>query len=181
MDVVESLKTVSEASNMPLTLLGLLSRRLRKTTVCGDLMWWQIDSHVAHLVDILSKAERIKGTPVPLSYSRHASRFVTVYAFTLPMALNSFDNLVLLPLTVGFVAWVIFATEEITSIIEQPFGRGLVDDPDKPSRDQIEVLPLGRYCAEIAADVAGFSKSPRGVTSMPGAEVNEQLLFDEAA
>ena len=71
------------------------------------------------------QAERIKGTPVPLSYSRHTSRFFSadtftsphlspplppsphrsrffsIYTFTLPLALCEHIDLWLLPPTVG--------------------------------------------------------------------------------
>ena len=53
------------------------------------------------LICLLGKAERIKGTPVPLSYSRHTSRFFSVYTFTLPLALCEHIDLWLLPPTVG--------------------------------------------------------------------------------
>ena len=102
-----------------------------------------------------------------------------VYAFTLPLALASFSdqNLLLLPPVVAVVAWVLFATEEIGHIIEDPFGRGLAPDPDNPAASdipgssQLEVLPLGRYCAEIAADVSmlAFSIEDRSIEEMPGA------------
>jgi len=114
------------------------------------------------------------GVPIP-------SRLSTpqVYAFTLPLALASFSdqNLLLLPPVVAVVAWVLFATEEIGHIIEDPFGRGLAPDPDNPAASdipgssQLEVLPLGRYCAEIAADVSmlAFSIEDRSIEEMPGA------------
>ena len=74
------------------------------------------------------------GVPIP-------SRLSTpqVYAFTLPLALASFSdqNLLLLPPVVAVVAWVLFATEEIGHIIEDPFGRGLAPDPDNPAASDI--------------------------------------------
>ena len=120
------------------------------------------------------------GVPIP-------SRLSTpqVYAFTLPLALASFSdqNLLLLPPVVAVVAWVLFATEEIGHIIEDPFGRGLAPDPDNPAASdipgssQLEVLPLGRYCAEIAADVSmlAFSIEDRSIEEMPGACLPRRL------
>ena len=108
-----------------------------------------------------------------------------MYAFTLPLALASFSdqNLLLLPPVVAVVAWVLFATEEIGHIIEDPFGRGLAPDPDNPAASdipgssQLEVLPLGRYCAEIAADVSmlAFSIEDRSIEEMPGACLPRRL------
>lgn len=194
--------------NVPLAILDRLSRALlslRKKH--GDLLWWQLDASCDHLIDILSKTERIKGTPVPLSYSRHTSRFFSVYAFTLPFALAPHINLWLLPPTVSVISWVLFATEEIGHIIEEPFGRGLADDFDScrlsdtpygtlwdPQVSRVfaagddvtdvdvpvlEVLPLGRYCADIASDAATlFLAEPVEREEMPGGD-DELRLFDE--
>jgi Bestrophin, RFP-TM, chloride channel len=58
------------------------------------LLWsitrrWQLEEEVGKLVDYLGMCERILTTPVPRSYSRHTSRFLTVYLFTLPLVLVS--------------------------------------------------------------------------------------------
>ena len=82
-----------------------------------------LTAQVEELISLLGKAERIKGTPVPLSYSRHTSRFFSVYTFTLPLAMAQHMALWLLPLTVGVISWVIFATEEIGHIIEEVRAR----------------------------------------------------------
>ena len=120
------------------------------------------------------------GVPIPPATTQ-------VYAFTLPLALASFSdqNLLLLPPVVAVVAWVLFATEEIGHIIEDPFGRGLAPDPDNPAASdipgssQLEVLPLGRYCAEIAADVSmlAFSIEDRSIEEMPGACLSRRLYL----
>ena len=44
---------------------------------------------------------------------------------------------------------------------------------------QLEVLPLGRYCADIASDAATiFLASPATMGEMPGGD-DELTLFDE--
>ena len=72
-------------------------------------------------------------------------------------------------------------TEELGHIIEEPFGQGLNENPDSPAPEQLEVLPLGRYCADIASDAATlFSSTPFGVqlADMPGGD-DDVRLFDE--
>ncbi len=88
-------------------------------------------------------------------------------------------------------------------IIEEPFGRGLSDDPDQPERVfaagddvaasedsssvfgspelvQLEVLPLGRYCADIASDAATiFLATPATADEMPGGDDELRVLFDD--
>ena len=59
----------------------------------------------------------------------------------------------------------------------------LAPDPDNPAASdipgssQLEVLPLGRYCAEIAADVSmlAFSIEDRSIEEMPGACLPRRL------
>ena len=168
--------------NLPLAVLSELTHALLPMRLShGDLFWWQADQHCDQLVAILSKAERINGTPVPLSYSRHTSRFFSVYTFTLPLALCHTINLWLLPPAVAVVSWVIYATEEIGHIIENPFGAGLTDDPENQGENQLEVLPLGRYCADIAADAATIhSAAPVSAEELPSNE-DELVSFDEVA
>ena len=178
------LRLAQVSPNVPLAVIDTLTRSILPLRSKGELLWWQLDNNVEQLLHQLSRAERIKKTPVPLSYSRHTSRFFSVYTFTLPFALcSSFTNLVcqhgpeprstatsadcrpvfasrmeqwLLPPSVAVISWVLFATEEIGHIIEEPFGRGLTEDPDQLLKDgatspdaisgvQLEVLPLGRY------------------------------------
>ena len=86
-----------------------------------------------------------------------------------------------MPPAVGIISWVIFATEEIGHIIEEPFGRGIsAVDADVElgangmqravETTQLEVLPLGRYCADIASDVATiFNAEPMLLDEMPSA------------
>jgi putative membrane protein len=190
---VRQLVAAAKQPNVPLAVLDGLSRTLIKLRAThGDLVWWQLDAKLEELISILGKAERIKGTPVPLSYSRHTSRFFSVYTFLLPLSLCTHMSLVLLPPTVAVISWVIFATEEIGHIIEEPFGRGLTDDPDlmtqrgaqgdgATSPVQLEVLPLGRYCADICSDAATIVlAAPATADAMPGGD-DELDLFDANA
>ena len=174
--LLRQLLLCAKQPNIPLAVLDQLTRSLLPLRgPCGDLLWWQLDAKVEELIALLGKAERIKGTPVPLSYSRHTSRFFSVYTFTLPFALAEHVALWLLPAVVGVVSWVIFATEEIGHIIEEPFGTGLGDDADRPEESssgsgsiQLEVLPLGRYCADIASEAATiFSATITRADEMP--------------
>ena len=63
----------------------------------------------------------------------------------------------------------------------EPFGRGLTSDPDQPEADQLEVLPLGRYCADIASDIATiwrYTDNPVTIDDMPGGG-DDIDLFDD--
>lgn len=76
--------------------------------------------HIQNLMEMVTRCETIVRTPVPWSYSRHTSRFLTLWSGTLPFALVPiFGWLTLAVSTV--VCWCLFGIEEIGHLIEQPF------------------------------------------------------------
>lgn len=77
---------------------------------------------VGELINALGACERILRTPVPLTYSRHTSRFLTLWCFSLPLVVYDALGWRTLPVVVG-VCWALFGIEEIGHLIEQPFNR----------------------------------------------------------
>ncbi|CAM9312683.1 unnamed protein product, partial [Laminaria digitata] len=80
----------------------------------------EIEHGLTSLIDSLGMCERILTTPVPRGYSRHTSRFLTVYGVTLPIVLVPHTELFTAPV-VAAVCWGLFSIEEIAYFIEQPF------------------------------------------------------------
>lgn len=78
--------------------------------------------HVGELSNALGACERLLRTPVPLTYSRHTSRFLTLWCFTLPLVLVDALGWRTFPV-VGGICWALFGIEEIAHLIEQPFKR----------------------------------------------------------
>ena len=76
--VRQQLRRATRTSNVALGTLRALTAAVLPLRSHGDLLWWQLDSHVAGMTSTLGKAEKIKSTPAPLSYSRHVSRFFSV-------------------------------------------------------------------------------------------------------
>ena len=66
--------------------------------------------------------ERVVKQPVPLSYSRHTSRFLSVYLFSLPFSLLP-DTGWLTVVIVTIIAWSFLSIQEIGHFIEQPFDK----------------------------------------------------------
>lgn len=75
---------------------------------------------VNYLSDTLSGCEKIVQTPVPLSYSRHTSRFLTLWCGTLPLAIVEPLGWLALPV-MATVSWLLYGIEGIGHLIEQPF------------------------------------------------------------
>ena len=145
-------RELESADNLPLAVtyalsasVGAIQRADEGDQPAHHLLWWQLESQILELQDAIGEAEAISGTPVPLSYSRHTSRLLSIWTLCSPFVLVTALPLPLVPPSVAILSWMLLATEEIGHIIEEPFG--IHDDRPK-------ILPLGRYCDIVARDLA---------------------------
>jgi ion channel-forming bestrophin family protein len=83
-----------------------------------DMNRLQLEEEIGKLVDALGMCERILTTPVPRKYSRHTSRFLTVYLLTLPIVLVPHTEYMTAPI-VGAICWGLLSIEAIAFSIEQ--------------------------------------------------------------
>jgi len=102
---------------------------------------------LSSLIDILGACERILLTPVPLSYSRHTSRFLTLYVFSLPFVMAPTLHL-LTPVFTCLITWALSSIEEIGHFIEDPFNVTIRDD----SGEEVMNLTLDKYVAKQHTD-----------------------------
>ena len=87
-----------------------------------------LEASLVSLTDIQGACERIKNTPIPLSYTTLIHRIVAVYCFGLPFGVVA-EVGVLTPIVVLVVSYAFFGLDTIGDEIEQPFGS---DDNDLP-------------------------------------------------
>jgi putative membrane protein len=87
-----------------------------------------LEQSLVALTDIQGACERIKSTPIPLSYTTLIHRIVAVYCYGLPFGLVS-EVGALTPIVVLVVSYAFFGLDTIGDEIEQPFGN---DDNDLP-------------------------------------------------
>jgi len=104
----------------------------------------EIDKSVVLLGDCLSTCEGIYRCPVPLVYTRHTSRFLTLFLLLLPVALVEpfsneqaagsllFRGFSVIP-AVTLVAIFLYGIEELAVQLEEPFS----------------ILPLQQFCDEV--------------------------------
>lgn len=89
----------------------------------------------AHLLDKLmdnvANCEKILRTPVPWTYSRHTSRFLTLWLGTLPYALVGSMKPWLVIAIVIASSYCMLGIEEIAHMIEQPFLGDPLDGDEK--------------------------------------------------
>ena len=93
-----------------------------------DLRWTSRErlEHARSLVKKINElrqcvgaSERIAQTPVPLHYARHASRFLSLWCFLLPLALVDQLGLFTAPAT-AFIVWGLFGLREIGTLDREP-------------------------------------------------------------
>lgn len=95
--------------------------------------------------NICGACERIKNTPIPLSYSSFIKKFIFIYCLTLPIGYVFSLHFLVIPF-VMFVFYILASLEVIAEEIEDPFG---VDSND---------LPMERICKGIQTSTHALLK-----------------------
>jgi putative membrane protein len=87
-----------------------------------------LDNAISDIVDFFGGAERILKTPVPFAYAHHIKGFLTLFCFTVPLAMLAsmgwYNGL-----ASAIVAYAMFGIDEIGVEIEDPFGYDANDLP----------------------------------------------------
>ncbi len=100
-----------------------------------------LNNELHSLTDVCGACERIKNTPIPLSYSSFIKKFVIAYSVTLPIG-YVFSMGYFVVAAVPFIFYVLASLELIGESIEEPFG---VDADD---------LPIDKIAANIKKHVS---------------------------
>ncbi|PRW20392.1 UPF0187 chloroplastic [Chlorella sorokiniana] len=103
---------------------------------------YRMDENLTEFEDIVGTCERILRAPIPLSYTRHTSRFMIIWLTLLPFALWDSVGWATVPLAV-IVAFLLLGIEEIGVSIEEPFS----------------ILPLDALCDTIEANVKELQRT----------------------
>lgn len=85
----------------------------------------QLHMSLTQFEDNLGSCERLLTSPVPLFYSRHLGRFLSLWLFTLPLGLygtfsDSYNGIGLVP-AVAILSTFLFGIEELSAQMEEPF------------------------------------------------------------
>jgi len=134
------------ASNRPMFCLNALSSVVREANL-HPVDKSRLDTSITKLVDLTGACERIFKSPVPLIYTRHSSRFLTLFCVLLPLGIwpvmaEYWNHWVTLPTSL-IIALFLFGVEEIGIQIEEPFS----------------ILPIEAFCnGAITAHMAEMNK-----------------------
>ena len=110
--------TMAKSNNMPMTIVTMLSQlmvplRGLDRSAMYESVWQMAEWNLDGLSQVVSGCEKIKCTPLPLSYSRHTSRFFSLFCFSLPFVLVKQTSPLIVPIIVLLVSWVLYATNEV--------------------------------------------------------------------
>lgn len=147
--------------NVPIALLhwmGQLARELMDRGFVDRFHLPVLEATLTDLTDIQGGCERIKNTPVPLSYTQLTHRTVAVYVTLLPFGIVQTTGL-LTPLVVVMVAYCFLGLDAVGTQIEDPFE----EDPND--------LPLSAISRMIENDLRqrlGETDLPPDVTPQGG-------------
>mmetsp|Transcript_26844 Transcript_26844/g.104206 ORF Transcript_26844/g.104206 Transcript_26844/m.104206 type:complete len:206 (+) Transcript_26844:240-857(+) len=136
----EDYDLIAKGGNVPYRIASRIRDEIKDIGPKGELpasaVRISMEGDVTTLMDVMGACERIVKTPVPLPYSRHTSRFLSLYAMTLPFILVDSQGLKTI-VGVAMITWALFAIEEIAHMIEDPFT------------DKSFSLPLAAYAETI--------------------------------
>lgn len=145
----------------PADVCEALQTSLRTARVEGepislyDLQLNTQSMNVDKLVDYTGALNRILKTPLPLSYSRHGSRFLTLWCATLPLAIGTSVSTPATLIVVGLISWLMLGIDSIGQLLEQPFSqpRGVGEPFDFG-------LPAEQMANDVATEIARVGKIP---------------------
>lgn len=137
-DEIQSLRS---EINRPVAILQRLGDRFRDAYQKG----WIHPQHVPMLeqsltvfTDIQGGCERIKSTPIPLSYTSLIHQIVAIYCISMPFGIVKTVG-AYTPVVVGIVAYAFYGLDAIGDEIENPFGTDANDLPLSTLSTMIEV------------------------------------------
>ena len=120
--------TAKHQPNKVASLLAARIFRLRDSGLIDGHVLQTLITDLQSFTDICGACERIKNTPIPLSYSIFIKKFIFFYVMTMPMGFVFSLGYYIIPVVI-FVFYVLTSIEIIAEEIEDPFG---TDNNDLP-------------------------------------------------
>jgi ion channel-forming bestrophin family protein len=133
------LSEIDHTKHLPNQLAALLFKKANTLFEAGKIKGEQlivINNELQSFTEICGACERIKNTPIPISYSAFIKKFIFFYVMTLPWGYVFNLGYLVIPV-VGFIFYVLASLELVAEEIEDPFG---TDSND---------LPMDKMCINI--------------------------------
>jgi len=137
----EELERLQGERNRPLAISQGTGDRLRLAWHDGlvhPMHLPVLEASLASLTDVQGACERIKGTPIPYSYTTLIHRITAVYCFALPFGIvDTVKGFT--PFVCAIVAYAFFGLDGVGEEIEMPFGMDYNDLPLRSISRTIEI------------------------------------------
>jgi len=139
-EIIEYSATVENIISSPDRVMAAwkeLSIQLHSLPTADPKSLIETDKSIIILGECASTCEKIYSSPVPLVYTRHTARFLTLWILLLPCALwSSFSGAgavwAMVP-ACGIMAFFLFGVDELAMQLEEPFS----------------ILPMQAFCDEV--------------------------------
>ncbi|GFR42220.1 hypothetical protein Agub_g3113 [Astrephomene gubernaculifera] len=141
----QEVELLCAAQHRPIKAISMLSELTRQLPL-SQLQALQMQENVTFFYDALGGCERLLRTPLPLSYTRHTARFLTIWLALLPLGLWERYHWSMLPV-IALIGVLLLGIDEIGITIEEPFG----------------ILPLDAICTRAQTDVMSLVKEDADV------------------
>ncbi|KAK9836901.1 hypothetical protein WJX74_010844 [Apatococcus lobatus] len=132
----EELELLLRAEHRPNCVLHMLGEIVRQAKL-PDSEIHRMDETVTFFSDSVGGCERLLTTPIPLSYTRHTSRFLVLWLSFLPFTLWEGCRWAIVP-GCAILAFLLLGIEEIGVSIEEPMS----------------ILPLENFCARAEENIS---------------------------
>lgn len=157
----QDIANIQQSSHMPLFCLDVLSNYLAKQQRASKLSDYQLGiintTVMAVLSDTLGSCERIRNTPIPLSYVLQLRFFLILWLVLYPLHVMAFYGWYTI-LLASLVSYAVLGIESMASEIENPFGYDRND------------LDLDKFCQGICSETQDILRRH--------SSADAKLLFD---
>ena len=148
----EDRAALQDETNVPNALTQLMAERVREAWKRGWIDTFHLnilEGSITKLTDIQGGCERIKNTPVPLSYTTLTHRLVALYCVCLPFGIAA-DVGHVAPLVVLFISYAFLGLDSVGTQLEDPFELDPNDLPLAALARTIERNLLQRIDVDVA-------------------------------
>ena len=121
-DEVELIMASKHKPGGVLHAMGQVNRAAQERGEIDNITHLLLSGYVHNLTDYMGACERILRTPMPLSTTRHTSRFLMVWLGALPFALVPQIGAMAVP-AMAIISILLLSIEEIGVNLEEPFRR----------------------------------------------------------
>ncbi|KXZ52338.1 hypothetical protein GPECTOR_10g970 [Gonium pectorale] len=145
----EELPLVAAAAHRPLAACHVLSQLMAAAAGAGaisDQSRQRLEADINGLSQALGACEKILRNPIPLSYTRHTSRFLILWLLWLPVALWGKAGWCVVPVE-AILTYLLLGIDEIAIQMEEPFG----------------ILPLENFCDAVQQSVEQVTRMDHSV------------------